>query len=121
MSILEKLKEDFLPKVQDRKSVTYTHADGEVTEIFFNSAANVSQTDKYLSKLSENKIEGYVELLIARAYDKTGGKMFAPKDKPLLMREVDPEFLTEVGNAILGVDEESAQEIEKETREIQKK
>jgi hypothetical protein len=45
--------------------------------------------------------------------------MFKPKDKPVMMKDVDPEFLTDVGNAILGVDSEG--EANKEVAEIEKK
>ena len=121
MIILEKLKGDFLPKVRELKSFTYLPGSDEEITVFFKSHASAYQTDKYLPLLSQSKIEGYVELIITRALDAQGGRLFAPKDKVTLMRDVDPDFLTEVGNAILGVDDEGAAEIEKERKEIAKK
>jgi len=121
MSIIAKLKTDFLPKVTALKSVVYNFENGESETVFFRATANAAQTDKYLPLLSENKIEGYVELILARALNQDGSKMFAPKDKVDLMKNVDPEFLTEIGNAILGVDEQSVESEQKERQEIAKK
>ena len=56
-----------------------------------------------------------------RALDEGGKRLFAPKDKEQLMLNVDPEFLTDVGNAILGVDENAATEIEKQSAVAAKK
>jgi hypothetical protein len=119
MSIIDKLKEDFRPKLADLKKFKHTHADGEETVVYFRSVANAVQTDKYLPLLSENKIEGYAELVLQRALNADGSRMFKPKDKPVMMKDVDPEFLTDVGNAILGVDSEG--EANKEVAEIEKK
>jgi len=119
MSIIEKLKQDFRPKITDLKSFKYTHADGDETIVYFRSTGNAVQTDKYLPLMAENKIEGYVELLLQRALTADKSRMFKAKDKPALMNDVDPEFLTDVGNAILGVDNEG--EANKEVAEIEKK
>ncbi len=120
MSIIDKLKEDFLPKIQEKKNFEYVHEDGTSTKVYFKTVANAAQTDKYLPLLSENKIEGYVELLMQRALNEDGSKMFKPKDKQALMVNVDPNFLTDVGNAILGVDGED-ESAKKEVEEIAKK
>ena len=119
MSIIAKLKTDFLPKVKALKSVVYNFENGESETVYFRATANDAQTDKYLPLLSENKIEGYVELLLQRALNADKSRMFKAKDKPALMNDVDPEFLTDVGNAILGVDSEGA--TDKEAAEIEKK
>ena len=119
MSIIDKLKEDFRPKITDLKSFKYVHADGDETIVYFRCTGNAVQTDKYLPLLTENKIEGYVELLLQRALNADKSRMFKAKDKPALMNDVDPEFLTDVGNAILGVDSEGA--TDKEAAEIEKK
>jgi len=119
MSIIDKLKQDFRPKLTDLKKFVHKHEDGEETTVYFRSVANAVQTDKYLPLMAENKIEGYVELLLQRALNADKSRMFKAKDKPALMNDVDPEFLTDVGNAILQVDSEGA--TDKETAEIEKK
>jgi len=122
MSVIDQLKADFLPRLNDLKSVKVTLAgSGDEMEIFFRPVANIKQTDKYLPLMQQNKIEGYVELVLNRALDETGRRIFAPKDKQTLMSDIDPEWLTDVGNAILGVDEDEAERIEKESEKAAKK
>lgn len=122
MSVLDDLKEDFAPRAREMKSATVVLSDaGKSVEIYYRAQANVKQTDKYLPLMHQNKIEGYVELIIYRALNEDGTKMFKPKDKNDLMVNVDPGVLTDIGNIILGVDDASQETAEKERLEIAKK
>ena len=86
--------------------------DSETTSVF------IKAIDDYQQEISRVDAEKWPILLALKA---DGSKMFAPKDKVDLMKNVDPEFLTEIGNAILGVDEQSAESEQKERQEIAKK
>ena len=120
-SVLEKLRADFAPRAQEKNCCKLTLSNGEEITIWFRTCVNVIEQDKYFPLLQEGKLEGYVELLIARARGEDDTKMFKPKDKAVLMKNVDPEIIVDVGNKILGVDQESAEENKKLSAEIAKK
>lgn len=122
MSVIDKLKQDFLPRANCLESVLVRmKGSEEEIQIFFRPVANVTQSDKYIPLMQQNKTEGYVELVITRALNEDGSKMFLPKDKSSLMRDVDPDFIVDLGNKILGVDDITAPRFEEERREIEKK
>ena len=68
MSILDQLKADFLPSTKqlEKSTVKLENSDEKVT-VYFRTAVNAVQADKYMPLMHENKIEGYVELLLHRA------------------------------------------------------
>ena len=108
MSVLDDLRADFLPRLKQLKSTTVQLKEtGSELTVYFRAVANTVQTDKYLPLMQDNKMEGYVELVLQRALSEDGKRIFMPKDKAVLMKDVDPETIVDIGNAILGMDEET--------------
>jgi len=123
MSVIEKLKADFLPRAKEIKSckIKLSESCEEIT-VYYRPVVNTVQSDKYMPLLADNKMEGYVELLIARARNEDGRTaMFKPADKADLMKNVDPAHIVEIGNIIIGADVDNGPEAEKEAAEIAKK
>ena len=122
MSVIDKLKADFLPRTRELQSATFKLAEsGEELTVFFSPVANTIQSDKYMPLMAENKLEGYVELLIARAKNEDRTPMFVPADKSNLMKNIDPVLIVDIGNKILGADADYGPEAEKEAAEVAKK
>lgn len=48
----------------------------------------------------EDEVEFYVRLIIMKAMDESGQKVFDLSDKPVLMNKVDPAVLIRLANAI---------------------
>ena len=120
MSMIEKLKADFLPRTKELENDKFKLGDDEIT-VYYSTVANAVQSDKYMPLMVENKIQGYVELLIVRAKNQDGSPMFAPKDKTDLMKNVDPSLIVDIGNKILGADADYAPEAAQESENIAKK
>lgn len=105
MSILDQAKEHFSEKLSDLGSV-------EVPEwkatIYYKTTDNVVQRDKYMPLILESKHAGYVELIMSRALDQHGSKLFkGAKAREDLMKSVDPEVIISLGTTILGDSKDS--------------
>lgn len=67
------------------------------TEIYFKPASTFAQEQKIIELHSKGKlVEALVETLITKALDQEGKRMFSQADKPVLMREVDPEVIIKI-------------------------
>ncbi len=121
MNILDELKKDFIGRAKELDSAEFDLPNGKKIRIYWSPVANTIQSDKYMPLMQENKLEGYVELLIARARKEDKTPLFKHGDKSELLRNVDPVFIVDVGNKILGADSDYAPKAEAEQAEIEKK
>ena len=106
-TILDKMKSHFLSIDNELRS--FDVAALGIT-IYYRPTANCAQTDKYLPEMRAGKMEGYVQLLLTRALNERGGKVFQPEDAHELRVNCDPSIISDIGNKILGADEEARQE-----------
>ena len=121
MSVIDQLKADFLPRSRELDFTTLTLSNGDEIKVFYAPVANTAQSDKYMPLLQQNKLQGYVELLIVRAKNEDKTPMFTGKDRDTLMKSVDPVHIVDIGNKKLGADDEADPQAEKEREEIAKK
>lgn len=110
MSILELAKQHFKDKLDDLQCIEVPEW-GD-SKIYFRPTDNVAQRDKYFPLVMDGKQEGFVETIIARALTENGMKLFKPKDKSDLMKNVDPDVIAEVATQILGLQNDD------ETKEV---
>lgn len=68
------------------------------------SAMNGLQYDKYIKSAQEQNFSALVDVLILRARDKDGLKMFKGPDKKLLMGQVSPDVITRIVTQMTSVD-----------------
>jgi hypothetical protein len=61
----------------------------------------IAQQDRYLPMILQNKTEGFVELLISRALDEQGNRLFRRGQKAELMRILEPDVVSRVGDEIV--------------------
>jgi len=121
MNILDELKKDFIGRAKELDSAEFHLGNGENCRVYWSPVVNTIQSDKYMPLMQENKLEGYVELLITRAKNQDRTPMFTRNDKADLMKNVDPVFIVDVGNKILGADSDHSPQAEAEQAEIEKK
>lgn len=66
-------------------------------KIYFKAATNFAVEQKIIELHTKgHMVEAMIETLLAKALDENGNRMFAPADKVVLMREVDPEVIIRV-------------------------
>jgi len=83
---------------QELKSIEVPEWD---STIYFKVATTFATEKKILDLHSKGEmVEALVETLIAKSLNKDGSKVFAPADKVVLMREVDPEVIIRVVTAM---------------------
>lgn len=104
MSILDQAKEHFSEKLSE---LLHTEVPEWKTTVYYKTTDNVVQRDKYMPLILESKHAGYVELVMARALDQHGRKLFKPKDREDLMKNIDPEVIISLGTTILGDSKDS--------------
>lgn len=73
----------------------------------------IDARDRYLPLIIERKVEGYVEVLLARAKNAEGRPLFKNADKLFLMREADPDVVLNVGVRIFNDTEVSVDDARK--------
>ena len=67
------------------------------TKIYFKAATSFAIEQKIIELHSKgHMVEAMIETLLAKALDEDGKRMFAPADKVVFMREVDPEVIIRV-------------------------
>lgn len=99
MSILDNAKAHFEAKEVKRIEVPEWGVDGEPAII---TAEPFTLDDRkvLLKYAREDEVEFYVRLVIMKAMDESGKKIFDLSDKPVLMKKVDPEIIIRLANAI---------------------
>ncbi len=66
-------------------------------KIYFKAATSFAVEQKIIELHSKgNLVEAMVETLLAKSLTEDGKRMFAPADKVVFMREVDPEIIIRV-------------------------
>lgn len=73
---------------------------------------NMAQRIKLVGMAQKNDLEAVVESIIIRAKSPDGTAMFSPKDKTILMTDVDPDILATVAKDINADLEITDQDIE---------
>lgn len=77
------------------------------TKIYFKPSATLKQTEAIIALHSEGKLaEAMATVLIIRALNEDGSKMFVGADKYDLMNNVDPLVITRVSSEILDYEPE---------------
>ena len=67
---------------------------------------NMAQRSRYYSGLLNREIEAFVDVVVHRALNAQGVRMFKPQDRDMLLKTVDPDVIMEMSNAILGSSED---------------
>lgn len=94
MDALEKAKEHFRTKLGGQlRSIEAPEWD---CTVYYSLAETLEQRDRYYALIADRKLEGQVELLIARARKEDGTPMFSRADKKTLMTSVDPDVVVRV-------------------------
>lgn len=111
MSVIANAKGHFKTKLTDKlESIEVPEWD---TKIYFKGSATLKQTEEVVALHRENKMaEALAQVLISRALNEDGSKMFTVADKYDLMNNVDPNVVTRVATHILN-SEPSAADVEK--------
>lgn len=111
MSVIANAKGHFKTKLTDKmESIEVPEWD---TTVYYRSSATLKQTEEVVALHRENKVaEALAQVLISRALNEDGKKMFTVADKNDLMNNVDPDVVTRIATHILNSEPEAA-EIEK--------
>ena len=111
MSVIANAKTHFKTKLTDKlESIEVPEWE---TTVYFKGSATLKQTEEVVALHRENKVaEALAAVLISRALNEDGTKMFTIADKFDLMNSVDPEVITTVASHILN-SEPDASDIEK--------
>jgi hypothetical protein len=99
MSILDRAKSHFESKEIKRIEVPEWGENGEPA-IITAEPFTLSDRKSLLKYAREDEVEFYVRLVIMKAMDESGKKIFDLSDKPILMTKVDPEVIIRLANAI---------------------
>lgn len=95
VSVLNNARSHFKSALaQDMMSIDVPEWD---TKVYFKAATSFAVEQKIIELHSKGAlVEAMIETLIAKALNEDGTRMFVPADKPVLMREVDPEVIIRV-------------------------
>lgn len=100
MSVIANAKGHFKTKMTD-KLESFEVPEWEC-KIYFKGSATLKQTEEIVALHRENKVaEALAQVLISRALNEDGSKMFTVADKFDLMNSVDPEVVTRIATHIL--------------------
>lgn len=77
---------------------------------------NMAQRSKYFAGLLNRDMEAFVDVVLHRALNEKGGRMFKPADRDVLLKQTDPDVVVEIANSILGSGEEAEDAIEEASK-----
>lgn len=99
MSILNKLKDDF--ESLGVQSIDIEHTDGTVSKVFWNPIT-LSEKKKLFDKSANiNDVSLLADIVIMKAIDKDGKKLFSVEDKISLMHKVDSDTIAKIATAMI--------------------
>lgn len=101
-SVIATLQDDYKKKLSASMK---SHEVSDLGITIYWKPENMAQRARYYSGLLKSDISAFVDVVIHRALNVQGGRMFKEADKNVLLKEVDPEILMEMANAILSNDE----------------
>lgn len=111
MSVIANAKGHFKTKMTDK--LEWVDCPEWETKIYFKGSATLKQTEEIVALHRENKVaEALAQVLISRALNEDGSKMFTVADKFDLMNSVDPEVVTRIATHILN-SEPNVKDVEK--------
>lgn len=111
MSVIANAKGHFKTKMTDK--LEWVDCPEWDTKIYFKGSATLKQTEEIVALHRENKVaEALAQVLISRALNEDGSKMFTVADKFDLMNSVDPEVVTRIATHILN-SEPNVKDVEK--------
>ena len=107
MSVIANAKGHFKTKLTDKlEMIDVPEWD---TKIYYKGSATLKQTEEVVALHRENKVaEALDAVLISRALNEDGSKMFTVADKFDMMNSVDPDVVTRIATAILDSEPSSA-------------
>lgn len=73
---------------------------------------NMAQRSRYYSGLLTRDIEAFVDVILHRALNAQGGRLFKPEQREQILKGTDPDVIMEMANAILADAEGSEKEFE---------
>ena len=80
--------------------------------IYFKTASSFNVEKKILDLHSKGSmVEALIETLLQKSLNKDGSKVFAPADKVVLMREVDPDVIIRVVSAMNAAKDEAKESL----------
>lgn len=77
------------------------------------SSMNGMMYQKYFAAISQPGFESLVDILILRAREESGVKMFRPSDKKTLMSNVSPDVITTIVNNMSSIDNAEGEAVKK--------
>ena len=111
MSVIANAKGHFKTKMTDK--LEWVDCPEWETKIYFKGSATLKQTEEIVALHRENKVaEALAQVLISRALNEDGSKMFTMADKFDLLNSVDPEVVTRIATHILN-SEPNVKDVEK--------
>lgn len=111
MSVIANAKGHFKTKLTDK--LEWVDVPEWETKVYFKGSATLKQTEEVVALHRENKVaEALAQVLVSRALNEDGSKMFTIADKYDLMNNVDPEVVTRISTHILN-SEPDPKDIEK--------
>lgn len=100
MNVLAKAKTHFKTRLTDK--LEFLDVPQWDAKIYYKSSATLKQTEEIIALHRDNKVaEALAAVLITRALNEDGSRMFGNADKFDLMNSVDPEVITEIATHIL--------------------
>ena len=107
MSVIANAKTHFKTKLTDKLECM------DVPEweckVYYKGSATLKQTEEVVALHRENKVaEALAVVLISRALNEDGSKMFTIADKFDMMNNVDPEVITNIATEILNTEPDAA-------------
>ncbi len=111
MSVIANAKTHFKTKLTDK--LEWVECPEWKTKIYFKGSATLKQTEEVIALHRENKVaEALAAVLITRALNEDGTRMFTVADKFDLLNSVDPDVVTRIATHILN-SEPSVEDVEK--------
>jgi hypothetical protein len=99
MSLIDKLKDDF--QSLGVQSMDIEHKDGSVSKVYWNPIT-LSEKKKLFDKSANiNDVSLLADIVVLKAIDKDGKKLFSLEDKLSLMHGVNSETIANVATAMV--------------------
>jgi hypothetical protein len=99
MSLIDKLKDDF--QSLGVQSMDIEHKDGSVSKVYWNPIT-LSEKKKLFDKSTNiNDVSLLADIVVMKAIDKDGKKLFSLEDKLILMHSVNSETIANVATAMV--------------------
>jgi hypothetical protein len=79
--------------------------------VIFSAPVTLGEKNRLYKKSKENDMELLVDILIMKAADESGNKLFTIEHRPTLLNKADSNIVARIANAILADESPKAEEL----------